>query len=114
MKSKIERNLEDSLCKLCKKADDSVEHVFSGCSKLGQKELKGKHDTVGKVVHWKLVEKCTFEVTDKWYEHKPERTLENENLKVIWDFNIQTDHVIEAWRSDLVLVDKKNRKIIGF
>ena len=34
----------------------------------------------------------------------------------MWDFNIQTDHVIEAWRPDLVVVDKKERscKIIDF
>ena len=33
----------------------------------------------------------------------------------MWDFSIQTDHVIEAGRSDLVVVDKKGRsKIIDF
>ena len=34
----------------------------------------------------------------------------------MWDFSIQTDHVIEAWRPDLVVVDKKRRtcKIIDF
>ena len=34
----------------------------------------------------------------------------------MWDFSIQTDHVIEAWRPDLVLVDKKERisKMIDF
>ena len=34
----------------------------------------------------------------------------------MWDFIIQTDHVIEARRADLVVVDKKERscKMIGF
>ena len=34
----------------------------------------------------------------------------------MWNFSIQTDHVIEAWRPDLVVVDKKRRtrKIIYF
>ena len=34
----------------------------------------------------------------------------------MWDFSIQTDHVIEAQRPDLVVVDKKERscKIIDF
>ena len=34
----------------------------------------------------------------------------------MWDFSIQTDHVIEARRLDLVVVDKKERscKIIDF
>ena len=36
--------------------------------------------------------------------------------KILWDFSIQTDHVIEARRPDLVVVDKKERscKIIDF
>ena len=35
---------------------------------------------------------------------------------MLWDFSIQTDHVIEARRTDLVVVDKKERtcKIIDF
>ena len=45
----------------------------------------------------------------KWYEHEPERVLENEDYTVLWDFSIQTDHVIEARRPDLVVVDKKER-----
>ena len=34
----------------------------------------------------------------------------------MWHFSIQTDHVIEAQRPDLVVVDKKDRscKIIDF
>ena len=34
---------------------------------------------------------------------------------MLWDFSIQTDHVIEGRRPDLVIVDKKERsKIIDF
>ena len=34
----------------------------------------------------------------------------------MWNFSIQTDHVIEAWRPDLIVVDKKERvcEIIDF
>ena len=34
----------------------------------------------------------------------------------MWGFSIQTDHVIEAWRPDLVVADQKerSRKIIDF
>ena len=52
----------------------------------------------------------------KWYELEPESVLENEDYKVLWDFIIQTDHVIEARRPDSFVVDKKTRtcKIIDF
>ena len=101
---------------MCRKVDESIDHVLSGCSKLAQKEYKRRHDNLGKIVHWKLPAKCNFEVRGKWYEHEPESVLENEDYKILWDFSIQTDHVIEARRLDLVLVDKKERicKIIDF
>ena len=71
---------------------------------------------MGKIVHWKLARKCNFEAGDKWHGHEPESILENKDYKILWDFSIQTDHVIEARRRDLVVVDKKERscKIIDF
>ena len=116
VKAKIDKSQKDLLCRLCKKADESIDHVVSGCSKLAQKEYKRRHDNLGKIVHWKLARKCNFEAGDKWYEHEPESVLESEDYKILWDFSIQTDHVIEARRPDLVVVDKKRRtcKIIDF
>ena len=35
--------------------------------------------------------------------------MENDVYKLMWDFSIQTDHVIEARRPHLVVVDKKER-----
>ena len=54
------------LCRLCKKADGSIHHVVSGCSKLAQKEHERRHDNLGKIVHWKLARNCNFEVGGKW------------------------------------------------
>ena len=56
------------LYKLCKKSDDSIDHVVSGCSKLEQKGCKRRHDSLGKIVHWKLARKCNSEARDMWYE----------------------------------------------
>ena len=116
VKAKIDKSQGDLLCRLCKKADESIDHIGSGCSKLAQKEYKRRHDNLGKIVHWKVAKECRFEVVSKWYEHEPESVLENEDYKILWDFSIQTDHVIEARRPDLVVVDKKERtcKIIDF
>ena len=35
---------------------------------------------------------------DEWYEHEPESVLKNKDYKILLDFSIQTDHVIEARR----------------
>ena len=73
------------------------------CSKLAKKEYKRRHDNLGKIVHWKLARKRNFEAGDKWYEHEPESVSENEDYKILWDFSIQTDHVIEAQRRNVTL-----------
>ena len=109
VKATIDKSQGDSLCRMCRKVDESIDHIVSGCSKLAQKEYKRRHDNLGKIVHWKLAIKYNFEAGDKWCEHEPESVLENEVYKILWDFSIQTDHVIEARRPDLVVVDKKER-----
>ena len=54
-----------------------------------------------------------LDVKSKWYEHEPETTMENDVCTILWDFNIQTDHVIQARRPDLVIKDKlKNECLI--
>ena len=57
-----------------------------------------------------------IEVSKKWYQHEPETVIENEKSKILWDMNMQTDHVIEVRRPDMVVIDKaKNRwQIIDF
>ena len=106
VKARIDKSQGDSLCRICRKVDESIDHIVSGCSKLAQKEYKRRHDNLRKIVHWKLARKYNFEAGDKLYEHEPESVLENEDYKILWDFSIQTYHVIEARRPDLVVVDK--------
>ena len=116
VKSRTDKSQGDSLCRACRKVDESIDHIVSGYSKLAQKEYKRKHDSLGQIVHWKLARKCNFEVGDNWYEHEPKKVLENEDDKMLWDFSIQTDHVIEARTPNLVVVDNKKRscKITDF
>ena len=52
----------------------------------------------------------------KWYIHNPAAVLENDLHKLLWDFNIQTDHLIPARRPDLIIINKRKRicKIVDF
>ena len=45
-----------------------------------------------------------------WYEHEPESVVENEMFKILWDFTIQCDHMIETRRPDIVVVDKVKKE----
>ena len=41
--------------------------------------------------------------------HNPAPVLENDSHKLLWDFNIQTDHLIPARRPDLIIINRKKR-----
>ena len=42
--------------------------------------------------------------------YKLESVLENDKHKLLWDFNIQTDHLISTRRPDLIIITKKKTK----
>ena len=48
--------------------------------------------------------------------HNPAPVPENNAHKLLWDFDIQTDHLISARRPDLIIIHKKKRacKIVDF
>ena len=68
------------------------------------------------MIHWELCKKFQFDNRNKWYMHNPESVLENETHKLLWDFEIQTDHLIWANRPDLIIINKKKRacRIVDF
>ena len=54
------------------------------------------------MIHLELFKKFEFDHTNKRYKHNPESVLENETHKVLWDFEVQTDHLSQVRRPDLV------------
>ena len=65
---------------------------------------------MAKKVHWEICKKNRFEHSEKWYEHALKVAVEHEEIKVLWDINIQCDNLIEARRPDLIVIDKKEQK----
>ena len=50
-KAKFDKSLGDSLCRVSRNVDESIDHIVSSCSKLAQKEYKRRHDNLGIIVH---------------------------------------------------------------
>ena len=63
------------------------------------------------MIHWELCLWLKFDHADK-----PESILENETHKIVWDFEIQTDHQIRDRKPDQVLINKKKPtcRLVGF
>ena len=110
MKVRIDKTQQNSKCRLCSDRDNSINHI-SDCSKLAQREYKASHNWVDKVIHWDMCKKFKFDLTNKWYTHNPAPFLENDTHKLLWDFDIHTDHLISARRPDLIIIKKKKREL---
>ena len=79
--------------------------------RMQQISTEARHDWVGKVIHWKMCKKFKFEHTNKWYTHNPAPVIQHDMHKLLWDFDILTDHLIPASRPDLIIVNKKKERI---
>ena len=109
IKARIDKMQQNSKCNLCGDRDETTNHIINECSKLAQ-DYRTRHDWVGKVIHLELCKKFKFDHTNKWYIHKLAAVLENDTHKLLWDFDIQTDHLISARRPDLIIIKKKKKK----
>ena len=79
---------------------------------FAQRKYKRRHDWVGKKIHWDIYRKIRFDVNEKWYKHEQEKVVEGDSWKILCDVTIQTDHVIEARRPNMVIIDKTNNECI--
>ena len=57
-----------------------------------------------------MCKNANIHTTNKWYEHQPDTVVENDNHKILWDFDVQTDHLIEARQPDLIIINKEEKK----
>lgn len=110
IKVKIDKQKGTAMCRLCGEKEETVDHLVSSCSKIAQTDYKGRHDKVAANLHWSLCKQFGFERAQNWYEHRAEKVLENEDYKLLWDFDIKCDRMITERRPDLVVVKKRSRE----
>ena len=108
VKVKIYKTSDDSRCRLCKESDETVEHIICCCKKIAQTDYKERHNKVAAMLHWNICKKFNFPVSKNWWDHKVEKVMESESVKILWDFRIQTDKHLDHNTPDLtVIVNKK-------
>ena len=127
IKYNINKTAESPLSRVCGPRNETISHIvsecgtlaqkeykrrhdMSECGNLAQKEYKRRHDSVRRHKHWQFCEKLGFIRARLWYEHEPESVVENRNFKILWDFTLQCDHMIEARRPDIAVVDKVKKE----
>ena len=78
--------------------------------KIGSKRIQKMTRQCFKERSLRCLQKNKLEHSEKWYKHAPEGAVENEEIKVLWDINVQCDNLIKARRPELIIIDKKEQK----
>ena len=71
-----------------------------------------RHDKICKYVHWSALKERGFNTCQKWYEHSPEKTVEKDNVTIMWDLPMITDSRTPANRPDIIIHDRTNQNAI--
>jgi len=96
IKVKIDKQEGEATCRMCKNREETVTHIISGCCKLvqlGEGIQEEARQSRRRCHIWSLCETYHIKRSEQWYQHTTEPVIETENVKILWDMNIQTDHV---------------------
>ena len=94
-----EANLQDDSCRRCHLSRETIDHVTDGCRLLVGTDYTERHNDVAKIVHQELVRKYGLnkEVENiPYYRYTPESVLENNQVRLYWDRDIQTNQYCEC------------------
>ena len=97
---------------MCKVKKETTDHLVRRCSKIAQTDYKERHDKVASMPHWNRCRKYNLPTADKWWEHKVDKVLQKEDIKILWDFKIQTNMYLAHNIRDITMVEKKRVWII--
>lgn len=109
----LKENIEDVSCRICHNDTESIQHIISACNGLASTLYVNRHDNVGKVIHQEICARYKLiKERSPYYKYSPDSVLENSEVKVYWDMSIITDRTVTHNRPDIVLTNKKEKKVI--
>ena len=114
--AKIVKNGAEPKWHFCKKFEEAVVHLVSGCPIMTPNEYLQRHDRVGQYLHWKICQHYNEPYAKNWYEYKPQKAAEIESATILQGFSIHTDRTIRTNKPDITIKDYKEKtyKIIDF
>ena len=68
---------------------------------------KWRYDSVAKIIHRALSRQFGLVVPTHYWNHVPQCISENSHVKLLWDFNVYTYHVLSARCPDIVVMNKE-------
>ena len=101
------KNEIDSSCRLCKKNNETVEHMLTACPMVSSSlYLEVRHNYVAKLVYEKILQKYQIENKSK----QPLKIISNEECEVWWDEKVLLPAGVKHNKPDIIVWDKKEKR----
>ena len=101
-----------SVCRICHKAEEHINHLIAGCSALAPNEYLERHNKVASYIHWTTCRQYQIPVEDKYYNHTPQKVVKKGDVTILWDLPIITDRTIMANKPDVVVLSHRDKKCL--
>ena len=111
IEARVYQSRSDPRCRLCKDAPETVQHIVAGCKMLAGSAYMERHNQVAGIVYRNICTQYGLEVPKSQWAI-PQKVVENNRAKVLWDFSIQTDKQLLANQPDIVVVDKERKRAV--
>ena len=105
---------EDTLCRLCGEAVESLEHVLAGCLALAQSKYLARHNAALKVLFFEMLRDLQLcEGVPPWYSPvAPKPLYESPDAQAFWDIPMFAEHNhVRSNRVDVRVIDHKQKRI---
>jgi len=111
-RAKIYGTNDDPMCRLCNQKPETINHIVGECPKIALTAYKKRHDKVATALHWDICRQHNIPTSKAWYNHVPMKVTENDEVKILWDYDIQTDKHIQARRPDITIESKQDKSLL--
>ena len=98
---------------MCHTQAETVEHIISGCQTLAADKYLNRHNQVAAQLHLDICKHYAIKVdAQHWYQHNPERVMENEKATILWDHQVKTDRHIPCNKPDIIIQEKDSKRCL--
>ena len=94
---------------MCHSQPEIVEHIIYGCQILATDKYLNRHHQVASHLHLDICKHYNIKVdAQHWYEHNPERVMENDKVTIPWYSQITIDRNVSWNRPDIIIQEKES------
>ena len=102
----------DPMCRICGQFQETIDHIVAGCPQLAKAEYLHRHNKAVTYLHWNICNEMNIDTNEKWCKHEPQTVTEKDNITILWDMPIQTDHEMKSNRPDIVIKNKLEKRCL--